>query len=91
VSTSALEAIVEHEGRLDVLCCLIDGEWLTVPQLSARTGKSLKAVRHYVKLLKSIGLVERSGKHDGREPLYGASLDGHPDWVREAVEEHRRA
>jgi len=91
VSSSTLEAIVKHDARLDLLCCLVDGESLTVPQLSARTGRSLKAVSHNIKLLESIDLVEKAGEPGGREPRYGASLDGHPDWVRETVEEHRQA
>jgi DNA-binding transcriptional ArsR family regulator len=90
VSSSALEAIVRHDGRLDVLCCILDGGPLAVTQLSARTGKSLKAVSHYVKLLESFDLVEKIADLGGGEPLYAATLDKHPDWVREAVEEHRR-
>jgi DNA-binding transcriptional ArsR family regulator len=91
VSPAPLEAIIKHDGRLDVLCCILDGGPLGVPQLSARTGKSEKAVGHWIKLLDSFGLVERIGDLDGREPLYVATLDGHPDWVREAVEAHRGA
>ncbi len=89
VSSSSLEAIVTHDGRLDVLCCILDGGPLAVPQLSARTGRSVKAVGHYVKLLDSFDLVEKVGGLDGGVPLYAASLDEHPDWVREAVDEHR--
>lgn len=91
MSPSPLEAIVKHDGRLDVLCCLVDDRPLAVPQLSARTGRSLTAVGHYVKLLDSFGLVETTENPDGGEPLYAATLDRHPDWVREAVEEHRRS
>jgi DNA-binding transcriptional ArsR family regulator len=86
---SPLEAIVKHDGRLDVVCCILDGGPLAVPQLSARTGKPAKAVEHYLKLLESFGLVEKVGDLDGGEPLYAATLDGHPDWVRETVDEHR--
>jgi predicted transcriptional regulator len=85
-----MEAILRHEGRLDVLCCLIDGESLAIPQLSARTGRSLKAVSHYVKLLESFDLIERV-EGSGGDVLYAATLDTHPDWVRETVDEHRRA
>lgn len=81
---------MKHDGRLDVLCCILDGGPLAVPQLSARTSKSLKAVGHYVKLLESFGIIEKIADLDGGEPLYVATLDEHPDWVREAVEEHRR-
>jgi Bacterial regulatory protein, arsR family len=90
VSPSALEAIVRHDGRLDVLCCILDGGPLAVPQLSARTSQSPKAVAHYLRLLESFDLVEKVADLDGGEPLYVATLDEHADWVREAVEEHRR-
>lgn len=91
MNSSTLEAIVTHDMRLDMLCCLVDGEPLTVSQLSARTGKSLKAVNHNIKQLESIDLVEKAGEPGSREPQYAANLDRHPDWVREVVEEHRRA
>ncbi len=84
-----LEPIINHDGRLDVLCCLIDGERLTVSQLSARTGKSLAAVKQYVKLLESFDLVEKAPTVAGTEQLYGIDLQGHPDWVRTAIQDHR--
>lgn len=87
--TSPLKAIVKHDGRLDLLACLVGREPLAVPQLSAETGLSRTAVRHHVKLLCSFDLVERAGELGG-EPRYAATLDEHPDWVREAVEERRR-
>jgi DNA-binding transcriptional ArsR family regulator len=86
--SSPLDRVVKHDGRLDVLSCLIDGEPLAVPQLSAEIGLSRTAVRHHVKLLDSFDLVERAGELGG-EPRYSATLDEHPDWVREIVEEHR--
>ena len=81
---------MRHDGRLDVLCCLIDGGQLAVPQLSAMTGMPKSAVSHYVDLLRSFDLVARVAGTDDREPLYAITLDGHPDWVRAAIEEHRR-
>jgi hypothetical protein len=51
---------------------------------------TLQAVSHYIKLLHAFGLVERIGGPGGGEPLWAATLDEHPDWVREAVEAHRR-
>jgi DNA-binding transcriptional ArsR family regulator len=88
--SSSLEAIVKHGGRLDVLCCLIDAEPQAVTQLSAKIGKPRAAVSYWVKLLEAFGLVEKAGDLGDGKPLYAARLDGHPDWVREAVEEHRR-
>jgi hypothetical protein len=85
-----LETIVKHDGRLDLLCCLLDGGPSAVPQLTARTGESSQAVRYWVKLLDSFNLVEKLADLDGGEPLYAVTLDEHPDWVRETIEEHRR-
>jgi hypothetical protein len=68
----------------------VDGEPLAVPQLSARVGRSLTEVGYHLKLLQSHSLVEKTGGLVDGDPLYGATLDGHPDWVREAVEAHRR-
>jgi DNA-binding transcriptional ArsR family regulator len=90
LSSSSLDAIVKHDGRLDLLGCLIDGESLTVSQLSARVGQSLTEAAYHVKLLGLHGLVEKTDDPNDRKPLYMATLDGHPDWVREAIEAHRR-
>ncbi len=89
IEEAPLKAIVRHDGRLDVLCCLIDGAPLAVPQLSAMTGLPTKAVSHFVDLLCSFDLVEKVGSAGGQEPLYTIALDGHPDWVRAAIEGHR--
>jgi DNA-binding transcriptional ArsR family regulator len=89
LSPSALEAIVKHDGRLEILRCLLDGGSLAVPQLSELTRMSSREVDHYVKLLVTFGLVEEVGGTEGGEPRYAATLDDHPDWVREAVEKRR--
>jgi hypothetical protein len=81
---------VKHDGRLDVLVCLLYDGPLAVPQLTARIGESSQAVRYWLELLDSFGLVEKHVDLAGGEPLYAVTLDEHPDWVREAVEEHRR-
>lgn len=89
--SAPLEPIVKHDLRLDILCCLADGESLTVPQVSARTGREERLVRHHVKLLEAFCLVKKEDDAGGGQPLYVARLDEHPDWVREAVESHRQA
>jgi hypothetical protein len=89
MASSPLETIAKHDGCLDVLCCLVGDEPLAVPQLSARTGRSLISVGHCVRLLDSFGLVEATGDSDSGDPLYVATLDRHPAWVQQAVEEHR--
>lgn len=88
VSLSELEAIVS-DGRLNVLCCLLDSGPLSVPQIGARLGESSRTVRYWVHLLDSFCLVERLGDLAEGEPPYAASLHGHSDWIRDAVEGHR--
>jgi predicted transcriptional regulator len=89
VSSPRLEIIVKHDGRLNLLCCLQDAGPLSVPQLAARVGESAQAVRYWVNLLDSFGLVEKCDELSDGEPLYAASLDDHPEWVHEAVRRHR--
>ncbi len=81
---------MNHEVRLDILCCLVDGASLTAAQLSGRIGRSLTEVGYHIKLLYSHDLVARTGEKLGEEPLYAATLDEHDEWVWQAVEEHRR-
>jgi DNA-binding transcriptional ArsR family regulator len=83
------ERVVKHDVRLDILCCLVDGQSLTTAQLSARIGKSIREVGYHVRLLDSCDLVARTDTTVGEQPLYDVTLDEHEDWVREAVEEHR--
>lgn len=90
MSSPQLEAIVKHDGRLALLCCLLDGGPLSVPQLAARTGEPPRSVRYWVSLLDAFSLVDRLGDLDGGEPLYALTLDDHPEWVREAVERCRQ-
>ncbi len=89
--SAPLEPIVKHDLRLDILCCLADGESLTVPQMSARTGRDERLVGHHLRLLEAFCLVGKEGDARGGQSFYVASLDEHPDWVREAVESHRQA
>jgi len=81
--------IVENDVRLDILCCLVDGEPFTVAQLGGRLGRSLTEVRYHVKLLCSHDLIVKTGEMDGEDPLYAATLDEHDEWVRKAVFDHR--
>ncbi len=82
---------MRHDGRLDVLCCILDGGPLTIQQVSARIGCSLRSAAYWLDLLDSFDLVAKVDELDGGEAIFAISLDGHPDWVREAIEHHRRA
>jgi hypothetical protein len=43
-----------------------------------------------MRLLESFSLVEKVADLYGQEPLYAVTLEDHPDWVREAIDEHRQ-
>jgi len=90
MSLMDLETVVHHGGRLNILRCLVDNGDQSVPQLAARTGDPGRAVHYWVRVLENFDLVKRVGE-EGRQrrPIYSASLDGHPEWVRKAVEDHR--
>jgi DNA-binding transcriptional ArsR family regulator len=81
-------AIIEHEGRLDLLCCLVSEGPLTVIELSARTRMSKLAVGYLLLPLEEYGIIAQTGGRVEQEPVYEARLDDQPAWVREAVEAH---
>jgi ArsR family transcriptional regulator len=56
-----------HEGRLEVLCQLIDGE-LSVGEIEARLGMPQAKVSQLLMRLRAEGLVE--ARRDGRRVLY---------------------
>lgn len=89
VSPSGLEAIVKHDGRLNVLSVLLDGGPLSVDQLASQIDESPRVVRYWVHLLESYGLVLWLDLGDSEE-MYEATLLVHPDWVQDAVTEHCR-
>jgi DNA-binding transcriptional ArsR family regulator len=83
-----LRRVVEHPVRLAILACL-DGELLTLSQVSARIGRDEKHVAYHVKLLDSSGLVEAAGDGEEGGNLYVARRKHQPCWVARAVNEHR--
>jgi hypothetical protein len=89
VVKSRMDLVVKHDGRLNLLCCLVDEGQLSVPQLAARIGESVQAVRYWASLLDTFGLVEELDPLDDGEPLYVATLDDQPEWVQEAIRQHR--
>jgi predicted transcriptional regulator len=89
MSSLRLEIVVHHDGRLNVLCCLLDNGPLSIRQLAARTGDSAQAIHYWVRLLEAFALIRHEGESGGGEALYVASLDGQPEWVLEAVRNHR--
>lgn len=85
-----VERALADSGCLDLLCCLIDGKSLSAPQLSAKTGRSLKLVVQDLELLDSLYLVKRTDDPGNGERLYAGTFDERRGWVQKKVEEHRR-
>lgn len=85
-----LEKILEHNGRMDVFCRLLDEGPLMTSQVAAETGEPTKAVRYWLRSLESVGLIKELADPAGGEPLHAASLDVLPEWMR-CVIEHSRA
>jgi predicted transcriptional regulator len=89
MSPPGLKQIVKHDGRLNLLSCLVANGPLSASGLATRTGDSLQAVSYWLRLLDTFDLVEETEAENQGEVVYSATLDGHPDWVRETVEQHR--
>jgi len=89
MSASRLRLIVEHDGRLNLLCCLLDAGPLSLTQLAARIGSSSQAVGYWAALLDSSDLIATCDALDDGTAVYEATLADHPEWVREAVRRHR--
>lgn len=85
----AREAVVRHDARLDVLCCLDSDEPMATEQISGRTGMEARRTAYHLRVLRAFGLVDTMQK-DGVGPvLYVSRLDQQPGWVADAVNEHR--
>ena len=91
MSSSPRRAVVEHDARLDILCCLADGGPLAVEQVSGRTGMNPTQTRHHMQILDAFGLVGKSREEGVGPTLYVARLNENPPWVIRAVNDHRRA
>jgi DNA-binding transcriptional ArsR family regulator len=82
--------LIEHDGRLDILCCFEGDEPLTPTALSARTGGSPLATSYHLESLLSHGVVRRTGEQQDGESRYESRLGDQPEWVQTAVAAHRR-
>ena len=87
MSSLPRRAVIEHDARLDILCCLKDGP-LSVIQVSDRARQDPRITEHHIEILGTFGVVRKKDGGNG-QLLYVARLDEQPDWVREAVEAHR--
>lgn len=82
-------AVVRHDARLDILCCL-DSDVPTAPeQVSGRTGMEARRIAYHLKVLRAFGLIGMTQKGGGGPTLYVLCLDRQPEWVSAAVNEYR--
>ena len=88
MSSLRLETVVNHDGRLNLLCCLLDAGLLSGPQLAARIGESKQTVRYWTRPLDPYGLIEQRDKpHAHRRALHPAlplHADAEPDRLHHA-------
>lgn len=70
--------LIEHDSRLDILCCFEDDKPLIVTAFSARTGESPEATPYHLKPLLSHGVGRKTGEQDDGEPLYESRLGDQP-------------
>ena len=63
----ALLKSLSHEGRLQILCCLVDGE-LSVTQLAEALGASPVSVSQQLMRLRAEGIVQP--RREGKNVIY---------------------
>lgn len=64
----SLKLIVEHPVRMDILCCLADGEPLTIGQISARVGRTQAEIKYHTRALAARDLVTLIGEVGDETP-----------------------
>lgn len=84
----AREAVVRHDARLDILCCLDPDEPLAAEQVSARTGIARCGVGYHLKVLHAFGLVGTAQREGTGPTLFVPCLDRQPEWITDAVKGH---
>jgi hypothetical protein len=76
-------AVIEHDARLSILCCLLSHpEPLNSLEVSAQTGLSPIQVKHHVRILDIFRLIKKRRALDSGQTRYAAQLDVQPYWVR---------
>jgi predicted transcriptional regulator len=83
------EAVVRHDARLDILCCLDSNEPMAAEQISGRTGIETHRTAYHLRVLRASGLIGTTQKDGRGSALYVLRLDQQPEWVANAVDEHR--
>ena len=68
----ALLKSLSHEGRLQILCCLVDGE-LSVTQLAEALGTSPVSVSQQLMRLRAEGIVQT--RRDGQSVIYSLARE----------------
>jgi DNA-binding transcriptional ArsR family regulator len=68
----ALLKSLSHEGRLQILCCLVDGE-LSVTQLAGALGASPVSVSQQLMRLRAEGIVQT--RREGKSVIYSLARE----------------
>ena len=68
----ALLKSLSHEGRLQILCCLVDGE-LSVTQLAEALGSSPVSVSQQLMRLRAEGIVQT--RREGKSVIYSLARE----------------
>jgi hypothetical protein len=83
-------AVLAHEARLDILCCLEPDDPLGIEAVSKRVRRDSRIVKYHLRILDRFQLVGRKRRCGEVGPTdYVLCIGQHPAWVAEAVEAHR--
>lgn len=83
-------AVLAHDARLDILCCLDPDDPLGPDAISKRVRRDERIVRYHLRILDRFRLVCRTRRYGEVGPTdYVERIAQHPDWVSAAIEAHR--
>jgi hypothetical protein len=88
---SPRRAVLAHNARLDILCCLDSEEPLVIQQVGARAGLDDRLTAYHLRILDRFRLAGRKRQLGEAGPTgYVLRLGKQPDWVIKTVEAHRK-
>lgn len=83
-------AVLAHDARLDILCCLDPDDPLGPEVVSKRVERDEGIVRYHLRVLDRFRLVGRKRRYGDVGPTdYVERVEQQPPWVSAAVEAHR--
>jgi len=83
-------AVLAHDARLDILCCLDPNDPLGVEAVSMHVQRDAQFVKYHLRILDRFQLAARKRRHGEVGPTdYVLRIAQHPDWVVKTVDAHR--